>query len=76
MMENDARYTNSLDSRELESREVTEIRDERVYVPAAVPGHIREARPPAHLRLGNWMVDLRIDRLHVRQATVPLCRII
>jgi len=58
------RYSNNLGFQELESREVTEIRDERVYVPAAVPWHIREARPPAHLRLGNWMVDLRIDRLH------------
>lgn len=59
------RYTkNDLWFQERESREVTEIRDERVYVPAAVPGHIREARPPAHLRLGNWMIDLQIDRLH------------
>jgi hypothetical protein len=58
------RYTYNLGLQELESREVTEIRDERVYVPAAVPWHVREARPPAHLRLGNWMVDLQIDRLH------------
>jgi hypothetical protein len=49
------RYTNNLGFQELESREVTEIRDERVYVPAAVPWHVREARPPAHLRQGNWM---------------------
>jgi hypothetical protein len=61
---NRVQYTNGMGFRELESSEVSEFKDERVYVPAAVPWHVREVRPPANLRMGNWMIDLWIDRLH------------
>jgi hypothetical protein len=64
------RYTNEIPFNEQQSREITEFRDERVYVPPAVPWHISETRPPAPLRQGYWMVDLWIDRLqdHCRFA--------
>jgi hypothetical protein len=49
---------------ELRTQEATEFRENRAYVPNAIPWHMREAPPPAGLREGNWMVDLAVDRLN------------
>jgi hypothetical protein len=64
------RYVGNTGFHESETRETTEIRDGRIYVPAAIPRHMREAFPPAALRQGSWMIDLWIDRLndHCRYA--------
>lgn len=35
-----------------------------VRIPSIMPWHLSEARPPAPIRNGRWMIDLSIDRLN------------
>lgn len=62
----------SLLSNRFEVRENTEFDGSRFTVPAVAPWHIREARPPAGLRNGYWMLDLSVDRLadHCRYSNM------
>lgn len=49
-----------------------EFYGDRLQIPAATPWHISEARPPASIRGGRWMIDLYIERLvnHSRYSNV------
>ncbi|WP_316197732.1 hypothetical protein [Bradyrhizobium sp. SZCCHNS2002] len=57
-------YRYRISHTEVRSHEVLEFRENHAYVPPTLPWHMREAPPPEGLRAGNWMVNLRIDRLH------------
>jgi hypothetical protein len=41
----------------------SDFQSNEVKIPPATPWHISEARPPAPIRAGRWMIDLSIDRL-------------
>jgi len=47
---------------EPEVRASTVFRGNPIVVPRPMPMHISEALPPAQIRYGNWMIDVRIER--------------